>query len=106
MSAQPLAPAPHMPDKTFTGVRTALFHPDDIAEFDAEYAELTSAPIVPMAALDEFLARWWRTAIVANRDRDDWHHVLETVERLRNGERPTGRSLADVARERGYEVAE
>lgn len=103
MTAQPHEPGTDTPiDRTFTAVRAALFHPDDVAEFEAEYAELTSRPTVAMAALDEFLTRWWQTAIVANRDRDDWAQVLRLREQLRRGEQVQTRDLADLAAERGY----
>lgn len=46
MSAQPHGPAPHLLDKTFTGVRAALFHPDDTApEGAANTTWLTCAAI-------------------------------------------------------------
>lgn len=89
-------------DKTFVTIRAALFHPQDLAAFDDEYAELTGGTLVPMTALGEFLTRWWNTALVANRDRDDWARLLEVGTRLERGERPAGLNLADVAAARGH----
>ncbi|MFI6498724.1 DUF6247 family protein [Nonomuraea typhae] len=104
MSAQPHQGAASVIDKTFTAVRAALFHPQDLAEYDAEYAEITATPVVPMAALDEFLTRWWHTAIVANRDRADWYDVVDTAGKLRAGELAGGRDLAHILAERGYQI--
>lgn len=104
MSAQPHQGVTPVIDKTFTAVRAALFHPADLAQFDAEYAEITVTPAVPMAALDEFLTRWWRTAIVANRDPADWIDVVETAGKLHTGELSPGRDLADIIAERGHQV--
>ncbi|WP_433244882.1 DUF6247 family protein [Streptosporangium sp. CA-135522] len=91
-------------DKKFASVRKALFHPDDIAAFDAGLARLTSTSPIDLASLDEFLESWWRTAVIANRDREDWHRVLNVAEHIHRGEPPRGRDFADVLTERGYQV--
>ncbi|WP_326825539.1 DUF6247 family protein [Streptosporangium sp. NBC_01756] len=91
-------------DKKFASVRKALFHPDDIAAFDAGLAGLTSTSPIDLASLDEFLESWWRTAVIANRDREDWHHVMNVAELIQRGDLPKGRDFAEVLTERGYRV--
>ncbi|MFF5206880.1 DUF6247 family protein [Streptosporangium sp. NPDC000396] len=86
-------------DKKFASVRKALFHPDDIAAFDAGLAKLTSTSPIDLMSLDEFLESWWRTAVIANYDREDWHRILDVSERIQRGEPPRGRDLAEVLHE-------
>lgn len=50
----------HCP-RTFTAVRAAL-PVANVAAFDTQLEAITHAPVVDLAALDEFLSGWWRIA--------------------------------------------
>jgi hypothetical protein len=51
-------PHPHI-ERTFTAVRAAL-PAANVAAFDTQLEAITHAPVVDLAALDEFLSGWWR----------------------------------------------
>ena len=48
-------------ERTFTAVRAAL-PAANVAAFDTELVAVTHAPVIDLAALDEFLSGWWRIA--------------------------------------------
>lgn len=87
-------------ERTFTAVRAAL--PDgSAAAFDAELDAITSAPVIGLAALDEFLSAWHRIAAQAAADPADWQRMHREACELESGARPAGRPMADVLRRRG-----
>jgi Family of unknown function (DUF6247) len=88
---------------TFTAVRAAL-PGANVAAFDAELEAITRAPVVDLAALDDFLSSWWRIATRAAADPDDWQRMHEEAEQLQSGGRPAGPALAKVLVRRGVQL--
>ncbi|WP_055483774.1 DUF6247 family protein [Sphaerimonospora mesophila] len=82
-------------ERTFTAVRAAL-PPANVAAFDAELEEITHAPVVNLAALDDFLSAWWRIATRAAADPADWQRMHREAEQLQSGARTAGPTLAEV----------
>jgi hypothetical protein len=93
---------PHI-ERTFTAVRAAL--PGDCAAaFDAELEAITRAPVVGLAALDEFLSGWHRIATRAAADPADWQRMHREAGQLESGARPAGPALAEVLGRRGIRL--
>ena len=90
-------------ERTFTAVRAAL-PPANVTAFDAELEEITHAPVVNLAALDDFLSAWWRIATRAATDPADWHRMHHEAEQLQSGTRPAGPTLAEVLSRRGVQL--
>jgi Family of unknown function (DUF6247) len=82
-------------ERTFTAVRAAL-PAANVAAFDTELEAITHAPVVDLAALDEFLSGWWRIATRAAADPADWQRLHQEAEQLQSGARPAGPTLAEV----------
>ena len=95
-------PRPHI-ERTFTAVRAAL-PGDSAAAFDAELEAITSAPVVGLAALDDFLSGWHRIATRAAVDPADWERMHREAGELESGARPAGRTLAEVLGRRGVHL--
>ncbi|GAA4201963.1 DUF6247 family protein [Microbispora amethystogenes] len=89
-------------ERTFTAVRAAL-PSANVAAFDAELEEITHAPVVNLAALDDFLSAWWRIAARATADPSDWHRMHREAEQLQSGARAAGPTLAEVLARRGVQ---
>jgi Family of unknown function (DUF6247) len=96
------SPCPQI-ERTFTAVRAAL-PGANVAAFDAELEAITCAPVVDLAALDDFLSSWWRIATRAAADPDDWQRMHQEAEQLRSGGRPAGPALAEVLARRGVQL--
>jgi hypothetical protein len=96
------SPRPQI-ERTFTAVRAAL-PGANVAAFDAELEAITRAPVVDLAALDDFLSSWWRIATRAAADPDDWQRMHEEAEQLQSGGRPAGPALAEVLARRGVQL--
>ncbi|GAA2401017.1 DUF6247 family protein [Nonomuraea africana] len=94
-------PQPHI-ERTFTAVRAAL-PAANVAAFDAELEQITHAPVVDLAALDDFLSAWWRIATRAVADPVDWQRVHEEAEQLQSGARQPGPTLEEVPARRGVQ---
>ena len=94
-------PSPQI-ERTFTAVRAAL-PTVNIAAFDAELEAITHAPIVDLAALDDFLSGWWRIATRAVQDPADWQRMHTEAEQIQTGRRPAGPTLAEVLARRGVQ---
>lgn len=92
-------PLPHI-ERTFTAVRAAL-PAANAAAFDTELEAITHAPVVDLAALDEFLSGWWRIATRAAADPADWQRMHQEAEQLQSGARSAGPTLAEVLGRRG-----
>ncbi len=93
---------PHI-ERTFTAVRAVL--PDDsAAAFDAELEAVTGAPVVDLAALDEFLSGWHRIATRAAADPAGWQRMHQEAEQLQSGARLPGPTLAEVLARRGVHL--
>ncbi|MEU0569267.1 DUF6247 family protein [Nonomuraea sp. NPDC005983] len=90
-------------ERTFTAVRAAL-PAANAAAFDAELEAITHAPVVDLAALDDFLSSWWRIATRAAADPADWQHMHEEAEQLQSGARTAGPTLAEVLARRGVQL--
>ena len=90
-------------ERTFTAVRAAL-PAANVAAFDAELAAITHAPVVDLAALDDFLSAWWRIATRATADPADWQRMNQEAEQLQSGTRSTGPTLAQVLGRRGVQL--
>ena len=90
-------PHPHI-ERTFTAVRAAL-PAANVAAFDTELEAITHAPVVDLAALDEFLSGWWRIATRAAADPADWQRMHQEAEQFSAG--PT---LAEVLGRRGVQL--
>ncbi|MBX6381811.1 MAG: hypothetical protein IRZ07_02365 [Microbispora sp.] len=90
-------------ERTFTAVRAAL-PAGNVAAFDAELEAITHAPVVDLAALDDFLSGWWRIATRACRQPQDWQRMNEEAEQIRSGKRPAGPTLAEVLARRGVHL--
>lgn len=95
---------PHPPiERTFTAVRTAL-PAASTGAFDAELEAITHAPVVDLAALDDFLSAWWRIATRAAADPADWQRMHREAGQLQSGARPAGTTLAEVLGRRGVHL--
>jgi hypothetical protein len=95
-------PHPHI-ERTFTAVRAAL-PTTNVTAFDTELEAITHAPVVDLAALDDFLSSWWRIATRAAADPADWQRMHQEAEQLQSGARPTGPTLAEVLTRRGVQL--
>jgi hypothetical protein len=95
-------PHPHI-ERTFTAVRAAL-PAANVAAFDTELEAITHAPVVDLAALDEFLSGWWRIATRAVTDPADWQRMHQEAEQLQSGARSAGPTLAEVLGRRGVQL--
>ena len=93
---------PHI-ERTFTAVRAAL-PVANVAAFDAELEAITNAPVIDLAALDDFLSAWWRIATRAAADPADWQRMHQEAEQVRSGVRPAGPTLAEVLGRRGIRL--
>ena len=80
---------PHI-ERTFIAVRAAL-PAANVAAFDTELEAITHAPVVDLAALDEFLSGWWRIATRAAADPADWQRIHQEAEQLQSGARSAAR---------------
>lgn len=94
-------PHPHI-ERTFTAVR-AVLPAANVAAFDAELEAITRAPVVDLAALDDFLSGWWRIATRVATDLADWQRMHDEAEQLQSGARPPGPTLAEVLGRRGVQ---
>ncbi|WP_406318387.1 DUF6247 family protein [Streptosporangium sp. NBC_01639] len=83
-------------ERTFAAVCAALPPPVDAAAFDAELTRITHAPVVNLAALDDFLTSWWRIATRAAQNREDWQRMHDEAEQIRSGQRSSGTPLAEI----------
>jgi hypothetical protein len=90
-------------ERTFTAVRAAL-PAANVAAFDTELEAITHAPVVDLAALDEFLSGWWRIVTRAAADPADWQRVHQETEKLQSGARSAGPTLAQVLGRRGVQL--
>lgn len=95
-------PYPHI-ERTFTAVR-AVLPAANVAAFDAELDAITHAPVVDLAALDDFLSGWWRIATRAAADPADWQRMHQEAEQLQSGARSAGPALAEVLGRRGIQL--
>jgi hypothetical protein len=90
-------------ERTFTAVRAAL-PAASVAAFDAELAAITHAPVVDLAALDDFLSGWWRIATRATADPADWQRMHQEAHDFQSGARQAGPTLAEVLARRGIHL--
>lgn len=90
-------------ERTFTAVRGAL-PTANVAAFDSEFEAITRAPVVDLAALDDFLSSWWRIATRAAADPADWQRLHQEAEELQSGMRPAGAYLTEVSGRRGIQL--
>lgn len=90
-------------ERTFTAVRAAL-PGANVAAFDAELEAITRAPVVDLAALDDFLSSWWRIATRAAADPADWQRMHEEAEQIQSGGRTAGPTLVEVLARRGVQL--
>ncbi len=95
-------PHPHI-ERTFTAVRAAV-PAANVAAFDTELEAITRAPVVDLAALDEFLSGWLRIATRAAADPADWQRMHQEAEQLQSGARSAGPTLAEVLGRRGVQL--
>jgi Family of unknown function (DUF6247) len=72
--------------------------------FDSELESITHAPVVDLAALDEFLSAWWRIAIRAATDPADWQRMHQEAKQFQSGTRRAGPTLAEVLGRRGVSL--
>jgi hypothetical protein len=93
---------PHI-ERTFTAVRAAL-PAANVAMFDAELEAITNAPVIDLAALDDFLSGWWRIATRAAADPADWQRMHQEAEQLQAGARSAGPTLREVLGRRGIHL--
>ncbi|WP_433517641.1 DUF6247 family protein [Nonomuraea sp. CA-143628] len=103
MTAQPHEVSSSAIERTFTAVRASL-PAVNVAAFDAELAAITHADVVDLAALDDFLTGWWRIAVRAAGDPEDWQRMHTEAELIRSGERSASPSLAEVLARRGVQI--
>lgn len=87
-------------ERTFTAVRAAL-PAANVAAFDTELEAIAQAPVVDLAALDDFLSGWWRIATRAATDPGDWQRMHQEADQAQSGARPPGPTLAEVLSRRG-----
>jgi hypothetical protein len=74
-------PHPHI-ERTFTAVHAAA-PAANVAAFDTELEAITHAPVVDLAALDEFLSGWLRRiATRATADPADWQRMHQEASSL------------------------
>lgn len=99
MTAQPHEVSSSAIERTFTVVRASL-PAVNVAAFDAELAAITHADVVDLAALDDFLTGWWRIAVRAASDPEDWQRMHTEAEQIRSA----GASLAEVLARRGAQI--
>jgi len=71
--------------------------------FDTELEAITHAPVIDLAALDEFLSGWWRIATRAAADPADWQRLHHEAEQLQSGARSAGPTLTQVLGRRGVQ---
>jgi hypothetical protein len=71
-------------ERTFSAVRAAL-PAANVPAFDAELERITQAPVVDLAALDDFLSGWWRIATRAAADPADWQRMHLEADHLQSG---------------------
>jgi hypothetical protein len=90
-------------ERTFIAVRAAL-PAANVAAFDAELEAVTHAPVIDLAALDDFLSGWWRIATRAAADPADWQLMHEEAGQLQSGARTAGPTLAEVLGRRGVHL--
>ncbi|WP_405393598.1 DUF6247 family protein [Microbispora hainanensis] len=90
-------------ERTFTAVRAAL-PAVNVAAFDAELEAIAHAPVVDLAALDDFLSGWWRIATRAARNPQDWQRMNDEADQIRSGRRSSGPTLAEVLARRGVQL--
>ncbi|MFI7642258.1 DUF6247 family protein [Nonomuraea sp. NPDC049400] len=90
-------------ERTFIAVRAAL-PSANVAAFDAQLEAITHAPVIDLAALDDFLTSWWRIATRAAHDEADWRRMHAEAEQLESGRRQVGRTMAEILARRGREV--
>ena len=90
-------------ERTFIAVRAAL-PAANVAAFDTELEAITRAPVVDLAALDDFLSGWWRIATRAVADPADWRRMHQEADQLQSGARPAGPTLAEVLGRRGIQL--
>jgi Family of unknown function (DUF6247) len=90
-------------ERTFTAVR-AVLPAANVVAFDAEFEAITHAPVVDLAALDDFLSGWWRIATRAAADPADWRRMQREAEQLQSGALPVGPTLAEVLGRRGVQL--
>jgi hypothetical protein len=95
-------PHPHI-ERTFTAVRAAL-PVGNVAAFDTELETITHAPVIDLAALDEFFSGGGRIATRAAADPADWQRMHQEAEQLRSGARSAGPTLAEVLGRRGVQL--
>jgi hypothetical protein len=62
------------------------------------------APVVDVAALDDFLSGRWRIATRAVTDPADWQRMHQEAGQLKSGTRPAGPTLAEVLGRRGVQL--
>src|ERR1700730_7995590 len=90
-------------ERTFTAVRASL-PAANVPAFDAELAAITQAPVVDLAALDDFLSGWWRIATRAATDPADWQRMYQEAEQLQSGARSAVPTLVEVLGRRGVQL--
>ena len=99
---RPDRPRPRI-ERTFTAVRAAL-PAANVAAFDASLEAITSAPVIDLAALDDFLSGWWRIATRADADPADWQRMHQEAGQLQSGARSVGPTMAEVLGRRGIHL--
>ena len=90
-------------ERTFTAVRAAV-PAANVAAFDTELEAITHAPVVDLAALDEFLSGWLRITTRAAADPADWQRMHQEAEQFQSGVRSAGPTLAQVLGRRGVQL--
>jgi len=65
---------------------------------------ITHAPVVDLAALDDFLSGWRHTATRAAADPADWPCMHQEAGQLQSGARSAGPTLAEVPGRRGVQL--
>ena len=95
------APFPTPPGKHLRSIREALT-PTDIGDFDREYRAVMMEAIetLDLGPLSAFIERWWRVAW-SSADPEDHRAMLDTTQRLLQGEDVPTRPIREVLAERG-----
>ncbi|SDR30618.1 DUF6247 family protein [Thermostaphylospora chromogena] len=90
------------PGKSLRSIRAAL-SPADLGDFDREYRAVMTEAIetLDLDPVGAFIERWWRVAW-SSAGSDDHHAMLDTAQRLLNGEDVRTRPLREVLAERGF----
>jgi hypothetical protein len=88
--------------RAFTGVRAAL-PPANVPPFDAQLEVIAHAPVVDLAALDDFLSGWLRIATRAAADPAYCQRMRQEAEQLQSV-RARRVPLADVPGRRGVHL--